>query len=271
MPNSLVVDLAEAGDALVAGGKAAALAKMMQAGFNVPEGFVLPAMSSLAALPALQEQLLARFDQLGAIYVAVRSSALNEDGLNATWAGQLDTFLNTDRNTLIQNIERCQASASSVRAQSYAEQQSLVASPVAVIVQRMIQSDVSGVAFSVQPVTREPNQIVIEAGLGLGEAIVSGEVTPDMYIVTKSSQEIVQVLVSQQIKKLVLNDGVTSWQDAGDSGQVQKLTDEQIRSLAAVVVQLEIFFGYPVDVEWALYENKFYILQSRPITTLTVE
>ncbi|MDB5175506.1 MAG: hypothetical protein JWM81_364 [Candidatus Saccharibacteria bacterium] len=271
MPDSLIVDLADAGDALVAGGKAAALAKMMQAGFNVPEGFVLLATDLDATVPALKEQLLDRFDQLAATYVAVRSSALNEDGVDAAWAGQLDTFLNTNRKTLLQNMARCQSSAGSARAQSYAEQQSLTTGLVAVIIQRMIQSDVSGVAFSVHPVTRDTNQIVIEAGLGLGEAIVSGEVTPDTYIVTKTSYQIIQTIVARQTKKMVLDDGVTSWQDAGDSGQAQKLTNDQITSLAAVVVQLEIFFGYPVDVEWALYENKFYILQSRPITALAAE
>lgn len=121
-------------------------------------------------------------------YVAVRSSATAEDSSVASFAGQLDTFLYTDRRSLIDNIKRCWASLYGPRAIYYRYEKKLHHTPVsvAVVVQKMINSDVSGITFTVHPVTKDKNQMVIEAGYGLGEAIVGGKITPDTYIVDKS-------------------------------------------------------------------------------------
>ncbi|HSX35827.1 MAG TPA: PEP/pyruvate-binding domain-containing protein [Patescibacteria group bacterium] len=269
MERDLVLGLDGAHDVQTVGGKARALAKMLAAGFSVPEGFVVSAHAFKHMTAQLQEQLLKRFDDLGADFVAVRSSAINEDGSDAAWAGQLDTYLNTHRGNLLQNIERCWESATSARAKAYAKQKSLDVGPVAVIVQKMIQSDLSGVAFSVHPVTNNRLHMVIEAGLGLGEAIVSGEITPDTYVVHKTSGDVLELHIAEQAKKLVKSlAGENVWELLGLEGKGQKLVDAHIADLAGVIGKLETFFGHPVDVEWALHKGTFYILQSRPITTL---
>ncbi len=164
------------GDVASVGGKAAALGELARAGFRVPDGFVV-AIGGVPA-PRRDEEILAAFRALGSPLVAVRSSATAEDGGAASWAGQFETFLNTDEEHLLENIERCRASAWSTRVEAYAEEQGVAAVRVAVIVQAMVPAEVAGVAFSVHPVTgvREP---VIEAVRGLGDALVSGRTEPE--------------------------------------------------------------------------------------------
>jgi pyruvate,water dikinase len=263
-----VFSLVEADSLNLAGGKAYALGKMIRAGFCVPSGFVVSADAFMVMTPQLQDLLLNHFDKLHANFVAVRSSAINEDGTDAAWAGQLDTFLNCNRDNLLQNIQKCWESANSLRAKSYAKQKGLQATKVAVVVQEMIQSEVSGVAFSAHPVTSDHSKVVIEAGFGLGEAIVSGQVTPDTYIVNKATKQIAEKYVAPQKKQLVRNAaGKTIWQDL-EITNAPKLSGEQIAELCSLTVKLETFFKHPVDVEWAINNGNIYILQSRPITTL---
>jgi len=263
MAASLLLPLTESTDVAMVGGKAAALANMLHAGISVPPGFVITTAVT-ALTPDLEASILDRFDALHASFVAVRSSAVGEDSGDAAWAGQLDTFLNTTRDELIDNIKKCWESAQSERAASYAQQRSLQATKPAVIVQAMVQSEVSGVAFSAHPVTQNREQIVIEAGFGLGEAIVSGQITPDTYITDKTSGDIIEKHVSNQLKQLKQS----GWKELGEAGAKQKLSDEEITALALQVRQLEQHFGYPVDVEWARADGAWYILQARPITTL---
>jgi pyruvate, water dikinase len=265
-----IYNLAEATDSALVGGKAKALSKLIEAGFEIPEGFVL-ATTAQSFTPELQRKVLEWFDKLQTDFVAVRSSAIAEDGTTAAWAGQMDTFLNTLRDDLLKNIERCWQSSQSARAKSYAAQHSIESGAVAVIVQKMVQGTVSGVAFSAHPITKNDQQVVIEAGLGLGEAVVSGQITPDTYIVQKASQDLLEKHVSTQTKMLVKNaHGETNWQPLEDEGKLQKLSDANILALCNLVQKIESYFGHPVDVEWALYADKLYILQSRPITTLLV-
>lgn len=131
--------------------------------------------------------VVSSFAELEAEYVAVRSSATSEDGADNAWAGQLDSFLNTTNNTLLENVQRCWASLFTPRAIVYRIEKGLKEShiSVAVVVQKMVESESSGIAFSVHPVTEDRNQLIIEAGFGLGEAIVSGSITPDSYVVEK--------------------------------------------------------------------------------------
>ncbi len=135
----------------------------------------------------IQQEIEDTFKELGAEYVAVRSSATAEDGAENAWAGQLDSFLNTTETTLIENVKKCWASLFTPRAIFYRIEKGLKDShvSVAVVVQKMVESESSGIAFSVHPVTEDPNQLIIEAGWGLGEAIVSGSITPDSYVVEK--------------------------------------------------------------------------------------
>src|SRR3989344_6495780 len=140
------------------------------------------------------------FATLDAKWVAVRSSATAEDSDSAAWAGQLDTYLNTTKKSLLKNVQRCWASLFTSRAIFYRFEKGLHASKisVAVVVQKMIQSEVSGIAFTVHPVTEDPDQMIIEAGLGLGEAIVSGQITPDSYVVDKTDFSILDISVAEQ-------------------------------------------------------------------------
>ena len=266
---SLVLELDKTNDVKLAGGKGAALARLVSAGFIVPEGFVVTTMAFNDMNQDLEKRILEAFDNLGAKYVAVRSSAAAEDGAKDAWAGQLDTFLNVTRQELIKKVGQCWQSAGSSRAKSYAEQKGLRAGNVAVVVQAMIQSDTSGIAFSVNPITKNPQEIVIEAGFGLNEPIVSGEITPDTYIVDKESSRIKQKHIAQQEKQYSLgNDGKNRWFPT-KKGDRQKLTDRQIKQVTQAAVKLESFFKYPIDSEWTFAGDMLYILQARPITTLS--
>lgn len=212
------------------------------------------------------------FKKLGAQYVAVRSSATAEDSASAAWAGQLDSFLNTTEKTLLKNVQKCWASLFTPRAIFYRFEQGLKDShvSVAVVVQTMIESEVSGIAFTVHPVTQDTNQLIIEAGYGLGEAIVSGSITPDSYVVSKKDWAMIDINVAQQEKKIVRKgEEGNEWVEVNLPDQdTQKITDEQIIELSKLVVRIEKHYDFPCDIEWALEEDVFYITQSRPITTL---
>ena len=132
----------------------------------------------------------------------------------------------------------------------------------------MIQSDASGIAFSVNPVSINKTEMIIEAGFGLNEPIVSGEVTPDTYVLDKKTLKILQKHISEQTKKLgQAKNGQNEWQVVKNP-QDQKIGDKQIGQVAKTVQKLEKFFDFPVDVEWTYEGQKLFILQSRPITTL---
>jgi pyruvate, water dikinase len=262
-----LIPLRDARSSTEVGGKAAALGDLIRAEFTVPDGFVVATDAS--ELNRLTTAILDAFESLESPFVAVRSSATQEDSLTAAWAGQLDTFLNVSRETLMESILSCMASVESARARAYATEKGLAAGRVAVIVQSMVPSDVSGVCFSVHPVTKNTNDMVIEAAYGLGEAVVSGEVTPDNYVVDRAARRVAIRSISTQSRSLRFSpkEHKTIWENV-DEPSVQKLSDTQILELADTVERLESHVGYPVDVEWTFYDDRLYILQSRPITTL---
>lgn len=222
------------------------------------------------------------FKKLGAPYVAVRSSATAEDSTNAAWAGQLDSYLNTTEKELLKNVQKCWASLFTPRAIFYRFEKGLHEQNigVAVVVQKMIESEVSGIAFSVHPVTEDRNQLIIEAGFGLGELIVSGRITPDSYVVEKQPRRILDTNISEQDYFLIrANKKIDGGRTAGGGGSrrvrlskekgiEQKLSDKEILELAGLILSIEKHYGFPCDIEWALKGGEFYILQSRPITTL---
>ncbi len=212
------------------------------------------------------------FNNLGAKYVAVRSSATSEDSASAAWAGQLDTFLNTTERTLLDNVRKCWASLFTPRAIFYRFEKSLHKTEisVAVVVQKMVDSEESGIAFSVHPVTEDPSQLIIESGFGLGESIVSGQITPDSYVVDKKDWHIIDININEQARGLFRTEGGgNEWKELGEQGKKQVLNEKEIVELSKLVVKIEDHYGFPVDIEWAKEKGKFYILQSRPITTLT--
>ena len=217
-------------------------------------------------------EITAAFKKLKSPFVAVRSSATAEDGATSAWAGQLDTYLNTTDTTLKKNVQRCWASLFTPRAIFYRFEKNLHKEKisVAVVVQKMVQSESAGVAFSVHPVTQDRNQMIIEAGWGLGEAVVSGQITPDSYVIDKRDWTLLDVNVSEQEKELVKKGKEGSaWKAIRATRKnSQKLAGKEIIELAKLVVHIEKHYGFPCDVEWAREKKKFHITQSRQITTL---
>ena len=211
------------------------------------------------------------YKKLDCDFVAVRSSATLEDSASAAWAGQLESYLNTTEKTLLENVKKCWASLFTPRAIFYRFEQKLHKDKVsvAVVVQKMIQAEESGVAFSVHPVTQDENQIIIEAGFGLGEAIVSGSITPDSYVVGKQGFKILDINVNEQTKALYKKaSGGNEWKKLGEKGKKQVLSEKEIIELSKLIVKIENHYGFPCDVEWAREANNFFITQSRPITTI---
>jgi len=220
----------------------------------------------------IKTEILKIYKELDCKFVAVRSSATSEDSASAAWAGQLDSFLNTSEETLLENVKKCWASLFTPRAIFYRFEKKLNKNKisVAVVVQKMVDSQESGIAFSVHPVTQDKNQIIIEAGFGLGEAIVSGSITPDSYVIDKQGFSILDIHVNEQTKALYKKskDG-NEWKELGEKGKKQVLTENEIIELSKLIVKIEDHYGFPCDIEWAKENGKFYIVQSRPITTLS--
>jgi phosphoenolpyruvate synthase/pyruvate phosphate dikinase len=222
----------------------------------------------------IEEEILKAYDLLNYKYTAIRSSAIDEDSNLASWAGQLDSFLNTTKPNLIKNIKKCWASLFSTRAIFYRLKKGNKKKNIsmAVVVQNMINSEKSGIAFSVHPITEDINQLIIEAGYGLGEAIVSGAITPDSYIVNKKELRIIKTNINDQKKGLYRgkNKG-QEWKPINKLNKTQILNVNEIKELSKLVIKIEKYYGFPCDIEWTYEKGKFYITQSRPITTLKKE
>lgn len=220
----------------------------------------------------LGTSIVEQFRSLNTDYVAVRSSATAEDGAEAAWAGQLESYLNTNEANLLTNVRRCWASLFTPRAIFYRFEKGFDKThvSVAVVVQTMVQSDISGIAFSVHPVTQDYNQMIIEAGWGLGEAVVSGQITPDSYVVEKEPRNILDINVADQERMLVRkHEGGNEWVDVEmNKKTAQKLSGRQIIELSDIIMRIEQHYGFPCDIEWAVHNSAMYIVQSRPITTL---
>jgi phosphoenolpyruvate synthase/pyruvate phosphate dikinase len=197
----------KATDLALVGGKAASLGKLTQSGIPVPDGFVITTEANKSAklTPEATDEILKQFDKLGNTRVAVRSSAVAEDSSAASWAGQLETYLNVGRNDLVQRIQDCQDSIKSDRAAAYIASKGINCEDqaVAVIVQAMVDSESAGVAFTVNPATNSPDEIVIEAGWGLGESVVEGEITPEAIILDKRTSSIIAKTPVRQNEMLV--------------------------------------------------------------------
>ena len=202
--------------------------------------------------------------------VAVRSSATAEDLPTASFAGQQDTYLNVKGEAyLLKKVKECYASLFTQRAIYYRHEQKFDHSKVglAVVVQKMIESEKSGVAFSIDPVTNDKNKIVIEAIFGLGEYIVQGKVTPDHYEVDKRSLVITKKEIGKQDVKFVKSNISNKEVKLGKNGSVVKLTDQEILKVALLVRDIENHYYFPQDIEWAIKGDRTYIIQARPITT----
>lgn len=265
-------------DAIV-GGKAASLSRLA-AVHAVPHGFAIP------ALPAVQDALPdALVAMIGHAYltlgekcgtadpaVAVRSSAIDEDGVDSSFAGQHDTYLNIrGADAVLDAILRCARSAASPVALAYRAQRGLpVDDPrIAVLVQQLVPADVAAVVFSANPVTGSRDEVMINANWGLGESIVGGSATPDTFVVSKHPLEVSLRDVARKERMTVMTaDGTCEADVPHDRQLVPSLDDEQIRAMTQLALRLEQLLGHPVDLECAISNNQLFLLQCRPITTL---
>jgi pyruvate,water dikinase len=267
----------------VAGGKGASLARMTTEGLPVPPGFVIPSyvlqnsidaerMLKLAASHSTRElqelvaateppkekitaayenlvggRLTATYKLVGNKKVAVRSSAIAEDSEAASYAGQQETYLFVEgAEEVCRRVVDCWASFFSERALFYRSQKgSLEDLRMAVVVQKMVDPEKSGVIFTVDPVRRRRDRMVVEAVRGIGEQVVSGEVTPDHYTLDRRGKVKREKIVDDRV-----------------------LTDEELQRLGDLGRQLEERHGVAQDIEWAMVGEEIYLLQSRPVTTM---
>jgi pyruvate,water dikinase len=228
-----------ADDSLAVGTKAATLAKLAAAGFAVPDGVVITTAVSTADLDAAVGTVL---DHFGDATLAVRSSAVDEDGTLASYAGQFETVLNVrGADALRDAVHRVWASAGSERVAAYRRPHGRVA--MAVLVQRQVEADVAGVAFTADPVTGARDSVHVAAVPGLGHALVSGASDADEWLV---------------------RDGIATPLRV----RHQALTEAQARAVAELARRLESVRGVPLDVEWAMADGRLVVLQARPITAL---
>ncbi len=268
-------------DVTLVGGKAGSLGELA-ATHRVPPGFVLTTSAHERAqregaeglLDLIGEAYAALADEVGSAdpRVAVRSSAVDEDGAEASFAGQHATFLNVSgADAVARAAAACFESAVVDHALEYRERHGLDTESVrmAVLIQQLVPADASAVAFSAHPVSGNLDEVVINASWGLGEAVVSGLVTPDTYVVDKSDLSVTSRWISEKETMTVPIDGGTSEQDVPPHLKEQPaLTDTEIVELAKLALDLEQRSGHPVDVESAFHAGQLYVLQSRPITTL---
>ena len=269
-------------DATLVGGKAANLSRLARMYQRVPDGFSLPwtVMDETHPLDLRNEITTAISDlmtchRLPEFIAAVRSSAVDEDGATASFAGQHATYLNiVGAEEIIQAITHCWESARSERALEYRLQQGLSVDhmQLAVLVQQLVASDVSAVVFSANPVTGNRDEVIINASWGLGESIVGGTVTPDLFTVRKSDLAITQYLLADKQRMTVSAPHGTREVDVPRFLRKEPcVTDDQVVEMAKLALELEIIEKHPVDIECAYAKNELYLLQCRPITTLALQ
>jgi pyruvate,water dikinase len=234
---------------LPVGGKARALGLLSEAGFRVPEGCVILPSAFEAEAGILEKEVSVFLDRHDGLF-AVRSSAVDEDGATHSFAGQLESFLNVSRDEVLDKVRLVWQSGFSERIVLYRKQAGLTLPPPvpAVLVQHMVPSEVAGVAFSADPVSGRRGVVVIAAVRGLGEALVSGARTGDSFHVDREDRVISNEVV-----------------EPGNP----TLSEAAILEIARLARSAACHFGRPQDIEWAMAGGRLYLLQSRPITSLS--
>jgi phosphohistidine swiveling domain-containing protein len=261
----------------MAGGKGGSLARLHRSGYPVPQGFVIlaAAFSEDRLLPEAWEQVRVRLDLLragsGKQALAVRSSALSEDSEQASFAGEFESRLNLSSDEEIREaIHQVHRSRHGERVQAYSQAKGMAeVHQVAVVVQQLVDADRSGVMFTANPTNGIRSQLMISAAWGLGEAIVSGTVTPDLVIVDKTRERIVARKTATKGVMTVRTAGGTEDRPVAGERQTQAvLSDAEAVKLASLGMQIETLYGMPMDIEWAASGDAFFILQARPITAI---
>ncbi len=234
-------------------------------------------IESLPMPKDMEKEILQKYKELSQyvgkenLAVAVRSSATAEDLPGASFAGQQDTFLNVTGKDLLSNIKKCWSSLFTPRAIVYRKEKGFSEDEVliSVAVQELIFSKASGVMFTIEPVSGAKDKIVINASWGLGEAVVSGQVTPDEYVVDKRTFQIVERHIAKKVRQIVSDrKGGTNWVPVPPGLQeVQSISDDEIIRLAQYGMQIENHYKVSEDIEWAVDDRgKIFILQARPET-----
>ncbi len=255
------------------GGKSASLGELLHAGIPVPPGFAISADAGEDLTDALRRDVAARYAGLGAdVPVAVRSSALGEDSAEATFAGQQDTYLWVRGiDAVCEAVTKCWASLYNPEAMAYRERFHIQNPAMGVTIQLMVDAAVSGVMFTCNPVSGDRSMVAVNASWGLGLAVVGGEVTPDDYLVSKVTGEVVKETISDKhIEYIAGEDGAQRVDVDDDRRKEPCLDDDAIRSLVDMAKDVERHFGAPQDIEWAFdHDGELFVLQSRPVTAIT--
>jgi phosphohistidine swiveling domain-containing protein len=311
----LALDQVTAEDGPRVGSKALRLSELQQAGLRVPPGFVVTteAYRAFAAANCLEEAadwadcldqaelpgsvvdavveaywaLCDRLSPLsgeersahaGHLPLVVRSSATVEDLAQASFAGQYDTYLNlTSLDQILRGVKACWGSLWSERARAYRQGVELPPGDVAmgVLVQQQVPAEVSGVLFTLNPTTGRERQMALEAVWGLGEGLVSGQITPDHYVVDGWTEKVLTHSIAAKEVMVVPHEagvsGVCRVAVPQENRHRPCLTDEQLIELVRLGYQVQAIYGYPQDIEWALCEGQLYVLQSRPLSSFTFD
>ena len=266
------LDDLQASDAERFGGKSASLGELLRAGIPVPPGFAISTEAAEDLTDTLRHDIAARYGRLGeGVPVAVRSSALGEDSAEATFAGQQDTYLWVrGLDAVCDAVTRCWASLHSAEAVSYRERFGVENPAMGVTIQLMVDAAVSGVMFTCNPVSGDRSMVAINASWGLGLAVVGGEVTPDDYLVSKITGEVVRQTINDKAVQYVPGPDGTERVDVSEDRRNEPCLDaDALATLIAVAKRVEKHFGAPQDIEWAFDQRgELFILQSRPVTGL---
>jgi phosphoenolpyruvate synthase/pyruvate phosphate dikinase len=263
-------------DSKLYGGKAASLGEMYQAGIPVPNGFGISIeahrqFKGKPLSPEFKAELHHAYRKLKTQRVAVRSSAVAEDASDASWAGQLESYLNVNDAILEASVRKCWKSVEAGHVKDYAKGKILGKDDllVGVAVQAMVAGDSAGVMFTVNPVTGNKNELVIESAYGLGEMVVQGAVTPDKHTVDTKRWQVTSFGINIKERMMVFRGGKNRTTPVPlELADRAVLREDKVLQLAAVGLRIAQHYGAPQDIEWAIKGGKIYIVQARPITTL---
>jgi pyruvate,water dikinase len=288
------------------GGKGYSLAVLFNNGFNVPRGFVIISeaffeylrqnnmmekvqklsseitennfeekskeIKNLIINGKIPREIISEVEaglrKLNVKFVSVRSSAVSEDSLKASFAGLHETFLNVkaEASYVLENVKKCWASLFNDRAVIYRIKKKIPhLEGMAVVIQEMIPAEISGVAFTIHPMSEK--FLLIEASYGIGNMIVSGRVEPDEYIVNRKTLEVAKRKIrGKEIMSCIKGEEIKTIKVPKELIRKPALSDEEIKEIASTSLEVEKLFSYPQDIEWCISGNKLWFLQSRAVT-----
>jgi pyruvate,water dikinase len=260
------------------GAKAAHLSRLATLHL-VPPAFAVSAMEGGSPLPRdLEDAIRRAYRELAATArnpftpVAVRSSAIDEDGAGASFAGQHDTYLNIrGEDAVVDAVSRCSQSALSAVAHEYRNQRGLEADhpQIAVLVQLLVESVASAVVFSANPINGALEEVMITSSWGLGESVVGGAVTPDLFVLKRPGFQVLdRQIYSKEVMTVIAEGGTREIEVPSELRERSSLDTSQIIEMGRLAQKLELAMGWPVDIECAIAYDELYLLQCRPITAI---